>query len=585
MTECQKNLLRLLKEIDKICVENDIEYRLAGGTYIGAVRHGGFLPWDDDADIHMTRENVEKFIAVSETAFPPGRAVVRQKEFPHYPNPIWRYTSYDTTALQRSGFIEDMPKGVYVDIILLQPVPDDESTHKRYLEDWEAYTEITTETYMLYSRRPPFVIDQFWKSRQSPQARQQLEEKLFSELTSTKEADTNTFLILSQYMCNFFTKEDFGGTKRVPFEDTELSIFGNAEGMLCKAYGENWFEIPLSAERESHVTVYDYDVPYTVYEKDYKSWFDTEEAHAALKEKKDKWMSILDSYNYVQPRTHTVIGAAVTLEIEQFVRERGIDVVRWVEEGKYADLLSLFANYYNTQRNDPHKYWGTYLDMPDDLLYGAWYPVAVRGRYREAMKYIDARRNASKEPLSAELNGLYEKCQRVGDFLKAVYTDFDDEAAKEALQDLLQIFPDQIHVRRGEIQYMLKEGKPLPEIKEKLAAAMALHPDDGELMKYQGDLYLRQGDPENAKRMYRKCRSFLTNGMILKGLEQEIAAVDDSPVELPEVAESAAAEPAETPAPEEVAVEEPAETPAPEEPVAEEPAETPVPEEPATAEA
>ena len=63
-SEIKPILLNLLRVFDKICRENSIEYSLCGGTLLGAVRHKGFIPWDDDVDVFMTRENYDKFCKV-----------------------------------------------------------------------------------------------------------------------------------------------------------------------------------------------------------------------------------------------------------------------------------------------------------------------------------------------------------------------------------------------------------------------------------------------------------------------------------------------------------------------------------------
>lgn len=60
MEEIHQDILILLKKFHKLCVDNNIKYSLHGGTLLGAIRDKGFIPWDDDADLTVTRENYNK---------------------------------------------------------------------------------------------------------------------------------------------------------------------------------------------------------------------------------------------------------------------------------------------------------------------------------------------------------------------------------------------------------------------------------------------------------------------------------------------------------------------------------------------
>ena len=75
MTEKQKYLLKLFREVDEICREHNLRYVLAGGSLIGALRHEGFVPWDDDVDLYMPRPDWEKFIEICKTELPPDREI------------------------------------------------------------------------------------------------------------------------------------------------------------------------------------------------------------------------------------------------------------------------------------------------------------------------------------------------------------------------------------------------------------------------------------------------------------------------------------------------------------------------------
>ena len=77
----QEANLRILKEIHRICEKYRISYALDSGTLLGAIRHGGFIPWDDDADIVMTRNHWEAFRKVAPRELPEGMKLLFPDSF------------------------------------------------------------------------------------------------------------------------------------------------------------------------------------------------------------------------------------------------------------------------------------------------------------------------------------------------------------------------------------------------------------------------------------------------------------------------------------------------------------------------
>ena len=72
---CQLKQLTILEAIHAICQRHNIPYWLDGGTLLGAVRHGGFIPWDDDIDIAMHKADMQRFVEVAQKELPKGLIV------------------------------------------------------------------------------------------------------------------------------------------------------------------------------------------------------------------------------------------------------------------------------------------------------------------------------------------------------------------------------------------------------------------------------------------------------------------------------------------------------------------------------
>lgn len=125
--------LELLLETDRICRRHHINYYLLFGSLLGAVRHGGFIPWDDDMDIGLLRPDYDRLLAVLETELDETRYVLQTAE-----NDAGLSVPYAKIRCQHTAFVEkaalpdaEFHQGVFIDLFPLDPVPDDPKAQKR----------------------------------------------------------------------------------------------------------------------------------------------------------------------------------------------------------------------------------------------------------------------------------------------------------------------------------------------------------------------------------------------------------------------------------------------------------------------
>jgi licD family protein len=136
MLALQKANLYILQEIDRICKKYKINYTLDSGTLLGAIRHGGFIPWDDDADIAMTRANFEAFRRIVKRELSDKLEFIMPNEFKNG-KVFYDFTPriiYKPSARHKDNDKKDSYEGklnhLWVDIFILDKLPKSKSLQK-----------------------------------------------------------------------------------------------------------------------------------------------------------------------------------------------------------------------------------------------------------------------------------------------------------------------------------------------------------------------------------------------------------------------------------------------------------------------
>ena len=142
-------ILGNLAAVDKVCRDHGLYYYIYDGTILGAVRHGGFIPWDDDLDIAMPREDYEQFVAHAHEWLPEPYEFVCHELDSAYPLPFGKVQDASTTLMER----QHLPYlgGVYIDVFPLDGVPANALLRRLHLV---RYDILKKAVYMAY--RDPY---------------------------------------------------------------------------------------------------------------------------------------------------------------------------------------------------------------------------------------------------------------------------------------------------------------------------------------------------------------------------------------------------------------------------------------------
>lgn len=256
LRELQLTQVEMLDEIVRICDENNLTYFLIGGTLLGAVRHNGFIPWDDDLDIAMPRNDYNKFIEIC-------KAELKENYYLHSiesDNKYWvsfiKLRKYNTIfePIQDST-IDSEYKGVYVDIFPL----DNARKEKSLLQDIQAYA-VKGLTSAQYRRRGATMITRtplgvkLLMVLLKPFSYKSISNLITNIMSINKNDKSEYFVNLGSfinYRKQTIKKNIYYPAKKIEFEGKEYSVPNDWDYVLKRLYG-NYMEIPPLEKRITH---------------------------------------------------------------------------------------------------------------------------------------------------------------------------------------------------------------------------------------------------------------------------------------------------------------------------------------------
>jgi lipopolysaccharide cholinephosphotransferase len=145
----QLHILKILQAVDKVCQEHNLRYYLWAGTMLGAVRHKGFIPWDDDMDIAMPRKDYDTLMAHAHEWLPKPFEAVCAETDPNYPGPFGKIQDASTTLIEREHI--NYIGGLYIDVFPLDGVCANKLLQRLNFARYEFWKRV-----IYYIHRDPF---------------------------------------------------------------------------------------------------------------------------------------------------------------------------------------------------------------------------------------------------------------------------------------------------------------------------------------------------------------------------------------------------------------------------------------------
>ncbi len=267
LQEVQRVLLEMAEDIKLVCKENNIFYMLGGGTALGAIRHQGFIPWDDDMDLNIFHSDLDRFAQALEKKFPGKYNVQIPGKTKGYFSTFAQVHKKGTVFLEDKGQKEE-EAGIKIDLFPIENTFDSPILRKIHGMGCDA-AHLLLSGYRLWLRRKELKEI----SKNVPQARWPffikrmvslpvliapgLWNRMFHKWFRICRKEHSRYVVIPSGRKHFFgelyERERYCHTKDVPFEDSQFALTEDIQEYMEHLYGKDYMELPPEEDRERHM--------------------------------------------------------------------------------------------------------------------------------------------------------------------------------------------------------------------------------------------------------------------------------------------------------------------------------------------
>ena len=273
--------LDLLYELDRVCKKHNLIYYADGGTLLGAIRHRGFIPWDDDVDIVMMRDQYDKLCTIAESEFKSPYFLQTGYSDPGSFRGHAQLRNGETTAILINRKEKKINQGIFIDIFPLDNVIDDKEALNDQIKNCQEalFCGRRAAVYSGYEYMPGFTpLRDFFKRRlirllSAMNYKKDFNHFYFEFEEECKKYNTQDTEMVAKFFMDprkqhqIWNKSDFNSYEYLPFEFIKIPVPVGYERILNTFFGENW-RTPIISDSLHGKVFFDTDKPYSYYVKD-----------------------------------------------------------------------------------------------------------------------------------------------------------------------------------------------------------------------------------------------------------------------------------------------------------------------------